>query len=96
MICYYQNKKAILIRFLLEADNKTLIYSTYLKAFSPTKNIIRINSNIKLLFKKTLRDVLLLIHVLAGLDMNLEEWKHFVVQHGKMIKIIYKQTDSLK
>ena len=27
------------------------------------------------LFKQTLRDIILLFHDIAGLDMNLEEWK---------------------
>ena len=26
-------------------------------------------------FKQTLRDIILLIHEIAGLDMNLEEWE---------------------
>ena len=39
------------------------------------KNTIRNNSNINILFKQTLRDILLLFHDIAGLDMNLDEWK---------------------
>ena len=39
------------------------------------KNTIRKNSNIIILFKQTLRDIILLFHDLAGLDMNLEEGK---------------------
>ena len=36
---------------------------------------IRNNSNIITLFKQTLRDIILLFHDIAGLDMNLDEWK---------------------
>ena len=39
------------------------------------KNTIRNNSNIIILSKQTLRDIILLFHDMAGLDMNLEEWK---------------------
>ena len=40
------------------------------------KNIIRNNSIIISFFEQTLRDIILLFHVIAGLDMNLEECKH--------------------
>ena len=43
--------------------------------FHLPKNTIRNNSNINILFKQTLRDNILLFHDIAGLDMNLEEWK---------------------
>ena len=43
--------------------------------FSTPKITIRNNSNIFILFKQTLRDIMLLFHDIAGLDMNLEEWK---------------------
>ena len=53
-----------------------MIYITSLKAiFISQKNTIRNNSNIIILFKQTLRDVILSFHDIAGLDMNLEEWK---------------------
>ena len=45
--------------------------------FSSPKKTIHNNSNISILFKQTLRDIILLFHVVAGLDMNLEEWKDF-------------------
>ena len=41
---------------------------------SPKKTILK-NSNIMFLFKQTLRDIILLFLDIAGLDMNLEEWK---------------------
>ena len=43
--------------------------------FHLPKNTIRVNSNIIILFKQTLRDIILLFHDIAGLDINLEEWK---------------------
>ena len=39
------------------------------------KNTIRNNSNIIISFKQTLRDIILFFHDIAGLDMNLQEWK---------------------
>ena len=39
------------------------------------KTSIRNNSNIIVLFEQTLRDFILLFLGIAGLDMNLEEWK---------------------
>ena len=43
--------------------------------FHLPKNTIRNNSNINILFKQTLRVILLIFHDIAGLNMNLEEWK---------------------
>ena len=43
--------------------------------FHLTKNTFRISSNIIVLFKQTLRDIILLFHDTAGLSMNLNEWK---------------------
>ena len=40
--------------------------------FHFNKNTIRNNSNIIIIFKRTLRDIILLFHDTAGLDMNLE------------------------
>ena len=85
MIRYYQNKKSILICFLLKGVTKILINITYLKAVfiyeKSRKNSIRNNnpirnsSNIIVSFKQTLRVIILLFHDIAGLGMNLEEWK---------------------
>ena len=44
-------------------------------SFHLPKNTIRNNSNISILFKQTLKDIILLFHDIAGLDKNLEEWK---------------------
>ena len=55
-----------------------MIFTINLKVISISqKNTIRNNSNIIILFKQTLRDIILLFHDIAGLDMNLEEWKQF-------------------
>ena len=43
--------------------------------FQPPKNTFRNVSVINILFKQTLRDIILLFHDIAGLDLNLEEWK---------------------
>ena len=43
--------------------------------FHLAKNTIRNNSKIIILFKQTLREIILLFHDISGLDMNLEEWK---------------------
>ena len=43
--------------------------------FHLPKNNIRNTPNIISLFKLTLRDIILLFLDIAGLDMNLEEWK---------------------
>ena len=51
------------------------IYYISQSYFHLPKNTIRNNSNIIILFKQTLRDIILLFHDKAGLDMNLEEWK---------------------
>ena len=45
--------------------------------FHLPKNTIRNISNIIILFKQTLRDIILIFPDKAGLDMNLEEWKQF-------------------
>ena len=43
--------------------------------FHLSKNTIRNISNTIILFKETLRDIILLLLDIARLDMNLEEWK---------------------
>ena len=53
----------------------TDIYYTSQRYFHLPKNTIRKNSNIIILFKQILRDIIPLIHDTAGLDMNLKEWK---------------------
>ena len=55
--------------------NNIDIYYISQRYFHLPKNTIRNNSNKIILFKQTLRDIILLFHNIAGLDMNLEEWK---------------------
>ena len=43
--------------------------------FHLPKKTIRNNSIINIFFKQTHRDIILLFHDIAGLDMSLEEWK---------------------
>ena len=53
--------------------NNIDIYYISRSYFHLPKNAIRNNSNTIILFKQTLRDIILLFHDIAGLDMNLEE-----------------------
>ena len=55
--------------------NNIDIYNISQSYFYLTKNTFRNISNIIILYKQTLRDILLLFHDIAGLDMNLDEWK---------------------
>ena len=48
--------------------------------FHPPKNTIRNNSIINILFMQTLRDIILLFHKIAGLDMNLEKRKQLCLK----------------
>ena len=57
-------------------QNNGLYYISHSYLHLP-KNSIRNNSNITILFKQTLRFIILLFHDIAGLDMNLEERKQF-------------------
>ena len=55
--------------------NNIDIYYFSQSYFHLPKNTIRNNSNMNILFKQTLRDIIPLFHDIAGLDMCLEEWK---------------------
>ena len=55
--------------------NNIDIYYISQSYFHLPKNTIRNNSNIIFLFKQTLGDIILLFLDIAGLDMNLYEWK---------------------
>ena len=54
---------------------ETDIYYISHSCFHLPKSTIRNNSNTIILFKQTLRDIILLFHDIAGLDMDLHEWK---------------------
>ena len=55
--------------------NNIDIYNISQSYFHLPKNTIRNISNKIILFKQTLRDIILLFHDIGGLDMNLDEWK---------------------
>ena len=59
------------------------IYYICQSYFHLPKNTIRNNFNIIMLFKQALRDIILLFHDIAGLDMNLEEWKELRRKAGE-------------
>ena len=69
--------------------NNIDIYYISQSYFHLPKNTIRSTSNIVILFKKTLRDIILLVHDIAGLDLSLE-WKELIRMIWEMIMIIYK------
>ena len=60
------------------------------------KNTIPNNSNINILFKQTVRDIILFFLDVAGLDMIREEWKQLCGKAWKVIVNVYKQIDLLK
>ena len=85
---YYENSTVVFDDMLLSKQESNIdmfftrgrhnnidIYYISQSYFHLPKNTIRNNSNIIILFKQTLRDIILLFHDIAGLDMNLEEWK---------------------
>ena len=57
--------------------NNIDIYYVSQSFFPPPKITIRNNSNIIILFKRTLRDIILLSQNISGLDIKLEKWKQF-------------------
>ena len=61
--------------FTRARHNNFDIYYISQSYFNLPKKTIRNNSNINNSFKQTLRDVILLFHDIAGLDLNLVEWK---------------------
>ena len=70
-----KQEKNIDLFFTRGRHNNIDIYYISQSYFHLPKNTIRNNSNIIILFKQTLRDNILLFHDIAGLAMNLEEWK---------------------
>ena len=69
------------------------IYYISQSYFHLPKKTVRNNSNIIILFKQTLRDIILLFHDIAGLDMNLEEWKQ-LCRKARENEYDYLQVDS--
>ena len=88
---YYENSTVVFDDMLLSKQETNIdlfftrgrhnnidIYYISQSYFNLPKNTIRNNSNIIILFKQTLRDIILLFHDIAGLDMNLDEWKQLL------------------
>ena len=55
--------------------NNIDVYYISQSYFHLPKYTIRNNSNINILHKQTLRDIIIFFHDIAGLDLNLKEWK---------------------
>ena len=85
---YYKNSTVVFDDMLLSKQESNIdliftrgrhnvidIYYISRKYFHLPKITIRNNFNKFILFKQTLRDIILLFHDLAGLDTKLEEWK---------------------
>ena len=71
-ICCYQTKSNFDLFFARGRHNNIDIYYISQSYFRLSKNTYRINSTISILFKQTLRDIVLIFNDIAGLDMNLE------------------------
>ena len=69
-----KQKSNIDLIFTRGPHSKTDLYYISQSYFQLTKKTVRNNSNIIVLFKQTLRDIILLFRFIAGLDMDLEEW----------------------
>ena len=61
--------------FKRELHNNIDIYYISQSNFQLSKNTIRNNSINNTSFKQTLRDIILIVHDIAGLDMKVQEWK---------------------
>ena len=70
-----KQKSNIDLIFKRGRHNNIDIYYKYQSYFHLIKNTIRKISNNIVLYKQTVRDITRLFHDIAGLDMNLEEWK---------------------
>ena len=76
MISYYQTKNATFICFFTRGRHKNIgTYYFSESYFHLPKNNIRKTSNKNILFEQTVRDIILLNHDIARLDMKLEERK---------------------
>ena len=84
----------IVLFFTRGRPNNTDINYISHSFFHFPKNTIRSNSNIIELYKKTLRDIILLFPDAAGLDMDLEEWKQLCHKAWEN-DIEYLQRDRL-
>ena len=67
--------------FFTRGPHKNIdIYYKSQSYFHLRKNTVRNNSNIIISFKQTLGGIILSFHDIAGLDMNLEEWKELCLK----------------
>ena len=75
-ICAYQNEEALLFAFFTRGRHINInIYYISQSYLQLPKNTFRNKSKIIFLFKQTVRGIILIFHDIAGLDMNIEEWK---------------------
>ena len=85
---HYENSTVVSDDFLLSKQESNInlfftrgrhsnidIYFISQSNFHLPKNTFRKNSNINFLFEQTLRDIILIFHHIAGLDMILDEWQ---------------------
>ena len=75
MISCDRNKLAKLICFSRQGILRKLISFIYLKANFDSQKTLFVMVLIKFFFEQSLRNIIVLFHDIAGLDMNLEEWK---------------------
>ena len=76
MICCYRNSKSNIHLFFARGRHYNIdVYYLSQNYFNLPKNTLRNNSNIVVLFRQTLRGIILLFHDIPGLNMKLEEWK---------------------
>ena len=75
------SKRASNINFFSRGRHNNIdIYYISQSYFRLPKNTIRINSNINISCKQTLRDIILIFLDKAGLDISLEEWKQLCLK----------------
>ena len=93
-VCIYENNQAILIWVFFKRWSHNDIDICYISQsyFTCQKKQFVIFCIISILFRETIRDVIILLHDIAGLVMNLEEWKHFCPE-ARENKFKYLQID---
>ena len=79
--------------FIRGRHNILDIYYLSQSCFDLPKRTVRNNSNKIILFNQTLKDIEHIYRDVAGYDMNYEEFKNFVENHGKKIITIFILMD---
>ena len=74
MMLLSKQESNIALFFTRGRHNIINVYYISQSYFHIPKNSIRKKSNKIILFKQTLREIILLFHDMVGLDLNLEEW----------------------